>query len=261
MSRGVPRCLHAGETHIGIEHGVVDIWVIPVMSAEPSLAVLTEMLSEEELIRGSRFRFEQHRTEFVAGRGLLRCLLSLYSRRDPQTFSVSNRDTGKPFVPGLGLEFNLSHSHGIVAYAFTAGATVGIDVERVRQWPDAEDLAIRFFSRDEQAALADEPANKLADAFFRCWTRKEALVKALGAGLSMPLDSFSVLPLDASPVAVTARNAVDTDWWVHDVSPAAGYVGAIAVRGQGWRFRRWHARMIDTIIENARAHSNALLNS
>jgi 4'-phosphopantetheinyl transferase len=143
------------------------------------------------------------------------------------------------------LVFNVSHSHGIALYAITREREVGVDVEYVRHDMAGESIAERFFSAQEVARLRALPAEAQPLAFFNCWTRKEAFIKAIGEGLSFPLDQFEV-SLDAKePSAmVSLRDGPrETSRWSLRALPVGeGYVAALVVEGHEWRLECWMLR-------------------
>jgi 4'-phosphopantetheinyl transferase len=149
---------------------------------------------------------------------------------------------GKPDLSpefGSRLTFNLSHSAGLALIAIATDSSVGIDLEYIRAQSDYADVARRFFSAAEVDQLNALPSDRYAEAFFSCWTKKEAYVKACGEGLALPLDSFSV-PLTTDP----AHSPVDLcGWSLYTLRPAPGYAGALAIEGTGWRLRQWQWRM------------------
>jgi 4'-phosphopantetheinyl transferase len=141
---------------------------------------------------------------------------------------------GKLYVAGRRLEFNASDSCDIAMYAFTEGCGVGVDVEAIRPMGgDFEGISRSFFSAEEAEELASLPSAARLGAFFRCWTRKEAFVKAIGGGLSIPLDSFRVsMRLEESPRLLRAADQGEDPrvWTFHHVEPAPRYVGAVAYK-------------------------------
>jgi 4'-phosphopantetheinyl transferase len=156
---------------------------------------------------------------------------------------------GKPdLAPGSavgGIRFNVAHAGGLALVAVTRGREVGVDLEQVRD-VDVEGIAERFFSAREVAALRRLPPAIRAEAFFRCWTRKEAYVKATGDGLSAGLEQFDVSLLPGDPAAMLAHRGDPSEvgrWSLRDLAPAPGYVGALAVEGRGYRarWRDWSA--------------------
>jgi 4'-phosphopantetheinyl transferase len=209
---------------------------------------LLHTLSTDEIERAERFRFGRDRARFILARGTLRTLLGHYLGADPASLSFSHNDYGKPALAGewtgSGVNFNLSHSHEVVLYAFARGRAVGIDVEHVRPELSGEDIAARFFSAPETEALRSQPPNTRPSAFFSCWTRKEAYIKARGEGLSYALDRFAVsvdsgaqdVVLDVFGDAAESRR-----WTIISLLPDEGYVAALAAEGTGWHLNYWRA--------------------
>lgn len=172
---------------------------------------MLRVLSADERERAARFHFLKDREHFIAARGLLRLLLSRYLDLPPQQLSFSYSPYGKPALAGerdcTSLRFNVSHSHGVALYAFTLEREVGVDVEYIRQDVVGESIAEHFFSAQEVTSLRALPAGVQPQAFFNCWTRKEAFIKARGEGLSFPLDQFdvSLVPGEATAL-ISTRN-------------------------------------------------------
>jgi 4'-phosphopantetheinyl transferase len=201
-----------------------------------------DILNDEERARAARFHFERDRQRFIAGRGALRRILAAYLGRSPADLVFTVGPHGKPTVENLGLEFNLSHSGGWGLLAVTRDRRVGVDVERVRVDFAGEDIARRFFAPAEVEALAGSAPDQYATGFFRCWTRKEAYVKARGDGLSLALDRFEV-PLDQGATHALASCLDDPSecarWSLREIVPAPGYLGALVVEGDGWTLRAY----------------------
>jgi 4'-phosphopantetheinyl transferase len=196
---------------------------------------LAASLSNDERERGRCFHFERDRRRFVAARGLLRFLLGRYLDVHPAGVRFGYGPGGKPYLASAdGLRFNVSHSGGLALLAFAWCREVGVDVERVRPVPEAEDIARRYFSPFEEAELRRLPEGERTAAFFRCWTRKEAFVKATGDGLSRPLDGFDVTMAPGEParlLRVAGEPEVARGFWIEDVSPGRGFTAAVAVEG------------------------------
>ena len=176
----------------------VHLWVASLKPAPGRVEELRRLLTVEECARADRFHFDRHRRRFIVRRGVLRLLLATYLDQEPEALRFEEGEKGKPFVTQetaeseATLHFNLSDSKDLAVYAFTLGAELGVDVEILRPMPDAQQIAERFFSTEEQERLRRVPPERKARAFFNCWTRKEAYIKAIGQGLSEPLDRFSV---------------------------------------------------------------------
>lgn len=209
---------------------------------------LLDVLSAEEVERAGRFRFRRDRDCFVRGRGVLRVLLSQYLGANPADLRFCTNRYGKPALAGewagSGIKFNLSHSHEIILCAFALKREVGVDVEHIRPEFAGEDIAARFFAAPEAEALRRTPAEERAAAFFGCWTRKEAYVKARGEGLSLPLDSF-VVSVDAGArevaLDVCGDEAESRRWTVISLLPAEGYMAALAAEGSVRQIKYWRA--------------------
>jgi 4'-phosphopantetheinyl transferase len=212
----------------------VQLWKVLLAAEASRYSAPWEILSAEEQERAGRFRSARDRERFVMARGRLRYLIGQYLSTRPGELVFEYGPQGKPRVRGAeDLQFNLAHSGDYAFYAFCAGARIGTDIELVRPMPDHAALARRFFSTEECNDLAGVPESQREDAFFACWTRKEAYVKAVGRGLSLPLDGFrvSLLP-EATPELMTSPDGLE--WSLFDVQPAAGYRGAVAIEGDGW---------------------------
>jgi 4'-phosphopantetheinyl transferase len=190
------------------------------------------VLSEDELERAHAFRFERDRRRFVAGRTVLRRLLSGYLRCAPEEVEFLYGPYGKPSVREQGLSFNVAHSCACALFAFAPGFDVGIDVELAASSTDHEQIAERFFSPCEVATLRALHNDARPLAFLRCWTRKEAYIKARGEGLQLPLHGFDVAFAPAAPPALlrTAWSSVEpAEWALRDVSHFwPGAVAALA---------------------------------
>jgi 4'-phosphopantetheinyl transferase len=203
-------------------------------------------LAADEQARAERFYFERDREHFIVARGVLRAILAGYLNRVPECLSFCYSSHGKPALAGESdedaIRFSVSHSHGVALYAVTRGREVGIDLEHIRSDLAVAEIAERFFSRREVEMLRTLPTEDQRQAFFRCWTRKEAYIKARGEGLSLPLDQFDVSLAPGEPAAVlgTQRDPSEASRWsLQELTPGPGYVAALAVEGHGWRLACW----------------------
>jgi 4'-phosphopantetheinyl transferase len=204
-----------------------------------------QLLSFDERERADRFHFAHDRQRFSAARAMLRMILAAYLASDAKelTFSYSKKE--KPSLASHGgrrIMFNVSHSGGVALFAFTRGRDVGVDVEQIRQNSDLEGIACRFFSAYEQKQLSGLPSVEKVDAFYRCWTRKEAYIKATGDGLSLPLSQFdvSLAPGSTSALLATRPDKSETDrWLLREVPAGPGFAGALCVCGRDWKLRDW----------------------
>jgi 4'-phosphopantetheinyl transferase len=226
--------------------GELHLWAVPLDPPPERLAAYGETLAGDEWTRAWRFRFEVHRRRFIAGRGALRALLGAYLGLPPARLAFTYGERGKPdLAPGCGggtLFFNLSHSHELGLLAVTRAREVGVDVEHAKPMPDLERIAERFFAAEENAALLALPPAEQERAFFRCWTRKEAYLKAVGVGLAAPLDSFVVTLTPGTPARMLALRgdpAAGARWRLWHLEPAPGYLGAVAIEGADPVLRGW----------------------
>jgi 4'-phosphopantetheinyl transferase len=229
--------------------GEVLVWAAVLDLPGEKAKGASDLLSPEERERAARFRFEKDQTQYTAARSFLRLLLGRYLRIDPRAVRFQYNSFGKPVLgdefAASRIEFNLAHSKGLGLFAFTLNRAIGVDVEWHRPDLASMEIAQRFFAPEEVKVLAAiEPSNRVT-AFFECWTRKEAFIKARGMGLSLPLDKFTVafgpnkIPtlLTADAGATSAEN-----WTLHDVSPAPGYSGAVAIEQRDTVVRRYRFR-------------------
>jgi 4'-phosphopantetheinyl transferase len=223
----------------------VHVWRAPVGRWSERIDALRAILSCPEQERADRFHFAIDRARSIVGRGLLRLLLARATGKGPRELRFGEVGSGKPVLAGNAddsrLQFNVSHSGDLILIAITIARAVGVDVEQIRLGASARDVA-RSFAASERDALAGLQPPILEEAFFACWTRKEAYIKARGDGLSLPLDSFevSLLPGDVARLVATRPDAAEAArWTMRDLDVGPGYRAAVAVEGSGWRLRTW----------------------
>lgn len=233
----------------------VHLWVARLESSESNFAQGFSWLSPDEVERADRFRFDKHRRAFVLGRAVLRALIASYLRVAPQEASFIYGLKGKPALVGVEcpLSFNVSNSGDLAAYAFTLDCEIGVDVEYRRRLVEIEGIARRFFSADEVTELMGLPEGERPAAFFNCWTRKEAYIKAVGDGLSLPLDSFQVTLLPGAParmVALDGSAAAAERWTLHAFTPAPDYAGAIAYQDAERPLKVRPLATVDELLEH-----------
>jgi len=216
--------------------GEIQVWSIPLDPPAGQVAALAATLTPDEEARAARFRFDVHRRRYVVGRGVLRALLGAYLGARPADLRFDYRERGKPDLArpfrGSGLSFNLSNSEDLALAGFVRGGDLGVDVEYLKEMPDLEEIATRFFSASEVSTLAGVPAERKKEAFFNCWTRKEAYLKAVGVGLAAPLDSFAVtlLPGEAPRMLTLQGDAARAArWFFHHLEPRPEFLGALAI--------------------------------
>ncbi len=221
-----------------LEMGEIHIWRLVPEDISNGSCELDSLLSPEEMGRASRFRFREHREQYARARGALRWLLGRYLRRAAQEIEFTIGPFGKPALAGGELSFNVSHSKGLTLIGFAPDMLLGVDVEQVRADSDLLEIANSHFCASEYQKLLSAPPMDGIPAFFRCWTRKEAFLKAEGTGLSRALDAFEVTLLDGEPASLIGC-AWDHDatahWSLQNLEPLPGYLGAIAFKNQPGR--------------------------
>lgn len=211
---------------------VVHVWTICLADLRELEAGFEAILSMDEKERAARLRFPDHRLAFLITRGTLRCLLARYVERPAADLRFQYGPRGKPLLESAGeLEFNVAHSGSFAAFAFTRGCRIGVDIELIRPLEDMQTIAGRYFCREETEEILSLPPQEREAAFFHCWTRKEAYIKATGDGLAMPLDEFRVTTLPQEParlVGFSPGRGGAGPWSLHDLDLASGYAAAAA---------------------------------
>jgi 4'-phosphopantetheinyl transferase len=202
------------------------------------LARFAATLSPDETERANRFKFEKHRNRYTAGRGALRAMLAQYFGTNAAGLRFNYLENGKPALTeefaGTGIHFNLAHTGELALVAVTRIGPVGVDVESVRPIKDVDELVARFFSPRESESFQKVSADQKPAAFFNLWTRKEAMLKATGEGItrSLSLVEVSFLPGEAARVvAIFGDVKAGERWCLREVWPAKGFTGAVAVEG------------------------------
>jgi 4'-phosphopantetheinyl transferase len=214
----------------------VHVWHTELTNSEDAKD-LEPLLSPDENERTARFRFPEHRRRFVIARGFLRQLLAAYLGIKPRDVAFNYSETGKPELSAnhsSDIGFNVSHSGDVAAFAFAVGRKVGVDVECIRYDVDVDEIPRRFFSPLEQQTLAALEGQQKLKSFFNCWTRKEAYVKAVGSGLSLPLRDFDVSLLPGEPAKLLATRpdaALATRWSMAALDFGESCAAAVVVEG------------------------------
>lgn len=224
----------------------VHVWQASLEESAPELDRFLHNLSADERTRAEKFHFQRDRERFITAHGILRAILNRYLDRDPKSLSFRYSSHGKPTLEcesGLdAIRFNMSDSHGKALYAVTRGREIGVDLEFIRCNLETEQIAERFFSQNEIATLRALPPGLRKYAFFLCWTRKEAYIKARGEGLSIPLDQFDVSLIPGKPAALLNTRPDSEEairWSLRDLVPDSGYAAALAAEGRGWTLSCW----------------------
>jgi 4'-phosphopantetheinyl transferase len=230
--------LQENEVHIWLANLDLEIFALPKYLRDLSLG---------ERSRAQRLRFDHDRRRFVLAKGLLRQLLGGYLKLEPHDVQFTNGPSGKPELSRRLLEqhqvqFNQAHSGNIGIFAFCKNRRVGIDVEEVRVFPDIEQIAEMLFSPHELELFRALPDSEKKSTFFRAWTHKEAFVKALGKGLTLPLSHFEVSSVGAHLARIVQNHdhpPRHLEWYVREIPVSPHFAAAVCVEGEGWRLRCW----------------------
>ena len=217
-----------------LEPDLVHLWRVNLDTSEAVEECGLRVLADDERARADRFRASQQSRRFAVTRGSLRHLLSAYLHTNPKQLRFAYGTHGKPYLefPQTDLRFNVSHSGGVALMAFARARDLGVDVERTRRDVGWERVAKRFFADPELNELMALPADQRRSGFFRCWTSKEAYMKATGRGITLGLGNFVVRVDPAHPAELlsTAEGGAG-DWWLTQVEPGMGLAGALCVAG------------------------------
>lgn len=235
-----------------LSENTVHVWRATLHTPTSVVRYYHRYLIEEEITRAGQFYFEKDRNHFIVVHGILRILIGRYLNVEPSQFRFCLNAYGKPSLESSlhvpALSFNISHSHDLALFAFTYTRQVGVDVEYMRLssgdggGDDYEQLAQHYFSAYERSVIQMLPVEEKRQAFFQCWTRKEAYIKARGMGLSLPLDLFDVSLRPNEPAALlqSRENAQEAvRWSLRELLPGTCYVGALAVEGKDWQLHCW----------------------
>ena len=230
-----------------LAHDEVHVWVASLDVGSARIENLERTLTEDECKRAERFNFEKDRRHYIVARARLRAILARYLHIEPDEIRFCYSRNGKPLLADESrsheVHFNVSHSHGMALYAITRGREIGVDLEYFRKnVVDTARIAEQFFSTREVAMLRSLPTQMRELAFFTCWTRKEAYIKAKGDGLSLALKSFDVSLTPGKPAALLRTEGDPQEasrWSLKELSPCSGYVAALAVEGHQWRLQCW----------------------
>jgi 4'-phosphopantetheinyl transferase len=218
--------------------GQVDLWTVRL--DEPSVGFDAKVLSADEIARASRFHFEKDRIHFTRCRSALRRLLAGYLAIPATEIRFEYLSSGKPQLTEenpSALQFNVSHSANMALIAVGNEHRLGVDIEKIRNDVDTTSLAERFFSLRERAGLQSLPDRLRVPAFYACWTRKEAFLKATGHGLSFPLADFSVSThpdLEPQIEEINGNREAGKQWFLADLSVAEGFRAAMAIESSSF---------------------------
>lgn len=216
---------------IDLGDNVVHVWCADLLTAKKKFKKLSQYLAGNELLRAEKFYFEKDKINYIFSRGVLRNIISSYSGEHPKDIHFSYNQYGKPFLQGSNLSFNVSHSGNKILYAFTIAFSIGVDIESFKNNIDFLSIAKRFFSNNEYEKLCSIDPKWQQLAFYRCWTRKEAYIKAIGRGLHCPLTSFEVSLLPSEEPMLLRSEANQTNREIYklvEILLDENYIASIA---------------------------------
>ena len=231
------KVLREGEVHVWLANLELEIYAMPKFLRDLSLT---------ERTRAQRLQFDHDRRRFVIAKGLLRNLLGGYMGMKPNEIQFTMGPSGKPEIAQRlqtshdPIHFNQAHSGHLGIYAFCRNRRVGVDIEEVRPFPDMDQIASLLFSTQEMAVFQSLSTKERQRAFFSAWTHKEAFVKALGKGLTLPLNHFEMSRAHGSLSRIVQNHdhsAKSLEWFVKDIPVSTQFSAAVCVEGEGWQLR------------------------
>lgn len=229
--------------NLTLKNNEVHVWLNNLDLPEDRVRQLANILSPDELERAERYKFQKHKQRFIVARSILRKILSTYLNLEAERLEFNYSDRGKPFLANIArqdsLQFNLSHSQELAIYAITKNLKIGIDLEYLRPMPDAENIAKRFFSANEYTWISNFAGDAQTEAFFRCWTAKEAYLKATGEGISGSLESIEVDLTEPNLIKIKQNDRLNSDWLLHNFMPRSNYMATVAVENRAIEFSYW----------------------
>ena len=232
--------------NLTLDLGSIHVWRVSLAQTPSCLQSLQQTFSTDERTKAEAFRFPKDRSQFIVSRGALRAILSRYLNLNPRILCFDYNPYGKPSLiaaqGGNILRFNLSHSRGMALIAITKNRDIGVDIEGINPNFPCLEIAEKFFSPLENSVLRSLPDHLQPTAFFTCWTRKEAYIKAVGKGLSIPLNGFDVSLAPGEPAALlnVEENPEEASRWsLIELIPSSDMVAAIAVELCCWKLHGW----------------------
>jgi 4'-phosphopantetheinyl transferase len=220
-----------------LKRGRIDIWFVNIDRLASDLQDFETALSPEEMTRAQRFLSSRDRNRYVVQHGVLRKLLAGYVGCDPCQVDIRSNENGKPYLAGpkndILIQYSISHSEDFAAYAFGLIDSIGVDIEKIREFPDMLDVVEEHFTQQETHEIFSCPNDQRLKLFYRFWTRKEAVLKAQGEGLLRALDSvdvaFGKIP-GTWKVRFTDRTITE-EYFLVDIEAPSGFYTALAAAG------------------------------
>ena len=240
--------------------GQIDLWLADMDHHVDDLASFRSVLTDEELAKRVGIRLERVRNHSILSRAILRSVLASYLRCDAKDIGIETEPLGKPRLGQRQtdevdnkINFNVSHSGGVLAIVVNTSGPVGVDIEKIRDVDELNSIASTLFSVDQRAALSRLQAEERLDLFFHYWVHREAVTKALGVGF---LEHVEIeYPVQTARVSLSEKASVDelsrrtcvsklsgseVEWSLLEFSPRTGYTGCVALaRGEQTLRTRW----------------------
>jgi 4'-phosphopantetheinyl transferase len=224
-----------------LDDQAVHVWATDFAAWRDDVDSLLSLLSPDERHRAESFRHGARRETAIVTRGLLRKLLAKYHAPEAGLIQFRYGVHGKPLLEDTNFHFNTSHSHDLVVFAFTRAGEVGVDIERIRaDTPRLREIAEKYFAPGELKPLLAMPDAERTEAFFRCWTRKEAFLKARGDGVFGGLNKFEVSLDEKEARLLRVDGELNSRRW--SMAPLHGigeHAGAVVVRAPECRLSCW----------------------
>jgi len=235
--------------HFSIKNHSVHLWHVQLTDFLIEVPTLSLLLNSDEIQRAERFRFEEHKQRYIVARAMLRNILGLYSKQAPKEIIFTYGVRGKPYLlhNPHNLQFNLSHSHDVAVYGITTQHEMGVDVEKIAD-ASKEDIAKRFFSQEEYHRLMQLPAGQRSNGFYQLWSRKEAVIKAIGEGLYAPLHLFTVAMTSNAEFLNLIHQGNTLSLHVENFATIAGYQAAFATIQQVKEILHWRWDIKDGVV-------------
>lgn len=216
-----------------LKRGELHLWRVNLDRTRQEYPQLLAALDDKEKERAARFIAPVAKNNFMVARAVLRKLLAKYLKANASEIKFEQNRYGKLYIAGSRVQFNLSHSYGMAVFIFALDMAVGVDLELIRDNYEFMEIAQRFFSKNEYQQLSLLPTVQKRQAFFNCWARKEAFVKALGTGMFSALDRFAIEVFYSKVGKVELLWCADdcnrSSWCLESFNPSDNYVGAFAI--------------------------------
>ena len=226
------------------------VWYVDINNHKNQIPYYWGILNTKERERVNKFYFEKDKNCYIIARGILRTLLAKYLNLNPSKIKFQYTEKGKPFLKhSSNIKFNISHSKNTIVLGFLKNDEIGVDVEFSKNKVEALLVAKSFFSKNEIKALHKLTPSYIQQGFYNCWTRKEAFIKAIGHGLSFPLDQFEV-SLESTEIAILKETLWDVKekefWTLKSFIPFKDYIGAVAIRNRNITVDYFHFQETDS---------------